>query len=218
MSSNDEDNNVTLENGSIIKLHSKPQSLASTTGWVTWNASLVVIRYLERKCPSDVHGLRVADLSTGNGLVAIAAAYLGASSVIATEVPTCSPLTRVNVEENPNVQNRIRVLDYSWGDVVCPIEGCDLVVGSDLLFIAIRDNIYEQLHKTLVDICIANKKLLFCYEERIVEKEQAFMVALEKDLQVNCVPDDQIHVVDDSQDIFYEPAIIRMYILTAKAS
>ncbi|KAI2512878.1 lysine methyltransferase [Fragilaria crotonensis] len=230
MSDNDENNSVILKNGSIIQLHSEPQSLATTTGWVTWNASMAVIRFLEHHTlehNNDSHstnddnnvvvkGCHVADLSTGNGLVALAMAYLGASSVLATEVPACSTLTRVNIATNPTVEHVLRVVDYSWGDHVCPIQECDLVIGSDLLFIAIRDSIYDQLRKTILDICAANKKLLFCYEERILDKEQAFMKSLENDLQVYSIPEDQIDVGSDSIDIFYEPPSIRMYILTCK--
>jgi Lysine methyltransferase len=244
MSINDENNTVMLTNGSVIHLHSEPQSLASTTGWVTWNASLAVIRYLERQNDKDednnnddnitnsnnnenttvmiaVKGRRMADLSTGNGLVALAMAYMGAASVVATEVPACLALTRANMEQNnpkihPTVLSSQKVLDYSWGDETCPIQGCDLVIGSDLLFIAIRDCIYDQLRKTLIDICAANKMLLFCYEERILDKEQAFMRDLEHHLQVHSVPEEQIDVGSDSTDMFYEPPSIRMYILTAK--
>ena len=247
MSINDENNTVKLTNGCVIQLHSEPQSLASTTGWVTWNASLAVIRYLERQNDKDnnddnisnddnfnnsnnnenttmmiaVKGRRVADLSTGNGLVALAMAYMGAASVVATEVPACLALTRANMEQNnpkihPTVLSSQKVLDYSWGDETCPIQDCDLVIGSDLLFIAIRDCIYDQLRKTLIDICATNKMLLFCYEERILDKEQAFMRDLEHHLQVHSVPEEQIDVGSDSTDMFYEPPSIRMYILTAK--
>jgi predicted nicotinamide N-methyase len=224
MSDNDENNSVILKNGVVIQLHSEPQSLASTTGWVTWNASIAVIRYLERHSMDNknnhsdmVKGCHVADLSTGNGLVALAMAYLGASSVMATEVPACSTLTRVNIATNPMVEHVLNVVDYTWGDKFCPIQACDLVIGSDLLFIAIRDSIYDQLRKTILDICAANNKLLFCYEERILDKEQAFMKSLEEDLQVCSIPEDQIDVGSDSTDIFYEPPSIRMYILTSKA-
>eukprot|EP00545_Synedropsis_sp_CCMP1620_P007835 CAMPEP_0119011546 /NCGR_PEP_ID=MMETSP1176-20130426/5750_1 /TAXON_ID=265551 /ORGANISM="Synedropsis recta cf, Strain CCMP1620" /LENGTH=227 /DNA_ID=CAMNT_0006964393 /DNA_START=51 /DNA_END=734 /DNA_ORIENTATION=- len=216
---NDEDHRVTLKNGSVIQLHSEPQSLAKTTGWMTWNASVALIDYLQSPhCKNDDIGSHniMADLSTGNGLVALAAAYLGASSVVATEVPSCSALTRVNVECNPTVKDLIQVKDYLWGDDTCPIQGCDLVLACDLLFIAIRDSIYEQLHKALVDICKGNKKLLFAYEERIVNKEQAFMANIAKELKVEAVPDDHIEVTNDGDDMFYEPPSIRMYFLTMK--
>ena len=221
MSINDDDSSVTLQNGSVIQLHSQPQSLATTTGWVTWNASIALIRYLERlqqskHAPFLLPGSRVADLSSGNGLVALAAAYLGASSVLATEIPACSTLTRWNVDANPQVKHLVRVVDYKWGDDVCPIQGCDLVIGSDLLFIAIRDNIYDQLRRTLVEICSANKTMLFGYEERIIDKERAFMASLEHDcaLVVEAVPEGQIDVGIDSVDIFFEAPSIRMYILS----
>lgn len=216
MTSNDEDQRVTLKNDAVIQLYSEPQSLAKTTGWMTWNASIALIDYLQSP-HCDVKGRKIADLSTGNGLVALAAAYLGASSVIATEVSSCSPLTRINVKCNPTVKDIIQVKDYLWGDDgVCPIQGCDLVLACDLLFIAIRDSIYEQFHKALVDVCKANEKVLFAYEERILIKEQEFIANLAKDLNVEPVPDDHIEVTNDGDDMFYEPPSIRMYVFTLK--
>jgi len=215
MSINEEDHTVTLQDGAVIQLYSEPQAFAKTTGWVTWNASISLIRFLERNgsCRDKV----VADLSTGNGLVALAAARLGASSVMATEVPSCSPLTHVNVSCNPDVKDTIQVKDYSWGDDDCPIEGRDLVLASDLLFIAIRDSICDIFHATLVHICNANNTLLFCYEERLPDKEQGFIKGLEHDLCVVPIPEEQIEFPDDSNnDIFYEPPSIRMYYVTAK--
>jgi predicted nicotinamide N-methyase len=217
MASNDEDHRVTLKNGVEIQLHAEPQSFArDTTGWMTWNASISLIDYLQSPHCNDVEGRKVADLSTGNGLVTLAAAYIGATSVVATEIPSCSALTRVNVDCNPNVKDIIKVKDYLWGEDVCPIQGCDLVLACDLLFIAVRDSIYELLHKSLVDICHANEKLLFAYEERIVNKEQAFMVNLAKELNVEAIPHAHIEVTNDGDDMFYEPPSIRMYLLTRK--
>jgi predicted nicotinamide N-methyase len=217
-SNEDEDHRVTLKNGTAIQLHAEPQSFArDTTGWMTWNASISLIDYLQSPHCLGVKGQKVADLSTGNGLVALAAAYLGAKGVVATEIPSCSALTRVNVDCNPSVKNIIEVKDYLWGaEGNCPIQGCNLVLACDLLFIAVRDSIYDLLHKSLVDICQANERLLFAYEERIVNKEQAFMTNLAKELNVEAIADAHIEVTNDGDDMFYEPPSVRMYFLTKK--
>jgi predicted nicotinamide N-methyase len=213
----DSDCSIQLSNGSTIYLYSKPQSLTTTTGWVTWNASLAVIRYLEMH-PEELLGRIVGDLSTGNGLVALAAAYLGASSVVATEVSKCSPLTNMNVTMNPSVQHQIQIHDYDWGSNVCPIQDCDLVIGSDLLFIAIRDNIYSELRATLILLCHTNRRVLFAYEERILDKELSFLKHLEHDLKVTEILDEAFHGRNESYDIFYEPPRTRLFLMCCKGS
>ena len=223
-SSSDSDHSVKLQNGRItVHLHPDPQSLAqNTTGWVTWNATVSVLAYLEEHVHDLVRNANVGDLSTGNGLIALATAYMGARHVVATEVPTCLPLTMANVCANPTIQDRIQVLSYKWGqqgEGECPIRNCRLVVGCDLLFIAIRDGLCDELRQCLVELCQNNNQVLFAFEERVVDQEQAFMESLEQRLHVHRVPDEQVVTKDLSNaegenDMFYEAPSVRLYLLT----
>lgn len=54
------------------------------TGATVWPAAIVLVRYLERH-PHLVRGRRVVDLGSGTGITSVAAAVLGAASVVCTD-------------------------------------------------------------------------------------------------------------------------------------
>jgi predicted nicotinamide N-methyase len=65
-----------------------------------WLGGQVVARYVLDH-PEEVAGLRVLDLATGSGLVAIAAARAGAASVVAADIdPLSSAAVRLNAALN----------------------------------------------------------------------------------------------------------------------
>ena len=182
-----------------VLLEDDPSAFAvgSSTGWTTWNASMVLCQYLQQHPPTPpggtgagaddakyvpptlpLAGLNVSDLSSGNGLVALCAARLGARSVIATETDACTALTRRNVLLNA-LGDRVRVAPFYWGDAPCPAcDGCDLVLFCDLLYIAIRDGLEPQLEDTVRRVCASGAHVLFAFEERALEEEEAFMARL----------------------------------------
>ena len=104
-----------LADGKTVVLESEPSNYATgtSTGWMTWNASVVLCDYLETRVLVDQgrgndsnnsndsnDSTRVADVSSGNGLVAVCLARLGCESVVATETTECVELTRRNAELN----------------------------------------------------------------------------------------------------------------------
>ena len=46
---------------------------------------------------------------------------------------------------------------------------------TDLLYIAIRDSLEDELEQTLRDVCRCGARALFAFEERALEEEAAFM-------------------------------------------
>jgi len=67
---------------------------------VAWLGGQALARYVLDH-PSEVAGRRVLDLGSGSGLVAIAAALVGASSVLAADVdPSCATVIPVNAAHN----------------------------------------------------------------------------------------------------------------------
>jgi len=213
-----------LKNGSVIFMHPEPGSLAKTTGWVTWSAAFAVISYLERNVQILVKGKTLGDLSTGNGVVALAAAYLGAKSVICTEIPSCSTLPRENLKRNIDIKDRVLVEDFYWGEKekVCPILSCDIDFACDLLFIAIRDGLIDELEKTLLEMVQNNKIVIFIYEERLTDKEQLFIDGLTQrtnpKTKVSEIPQNSYDITEYQNsheeslcDIFDLPPSIRMY-------
>lgn len=74
------------------------------TGVTAWDGALLLARYLE-VCSSNVRGCRVLELGAGwrCGVVGIAAAALGAQSVLMTDLPYVLPLLRSNMDSNQNL-------------------------------------------------------------------------------------------------------------------
>ena len=68
------------------------------TGTTVWDASTVLVRYLQR-CGAPVAGSRIVDLGSGTGVTGFAAAALGAS-VTVTDQAQILFLMRQNLEAN----------------------------------------------------------------------------------------------------------------------
>lgn len=237
------------------------------TGWCVWEASNVALRYLEsddnirgllnlpHKTTShtaaddsggiDFSKLKLVDLSSGAGLVALACAKAGAS-VIATDVPAQLPQLIQNVERE-ELNTLIQVTPLFWGeDISCckPREAgegkwFDIVIASDIVFIAIRDHREAELKATLIDMARRSHAVLFSFEERVIREEQDFMESLglgatEADaapLDVTELKGDAVKVEAETAlkgagghadtdlwnpSLFWEPPPIRMFILRAK--
>jgi predicted nicotinamide N-methyase len=217
-----------LRDGRCIHSHPEPGSLAQTTGWVTYNSSMVCLRYFEDH-PLLVKNKRCGDLSSGNGLIAIALSLLGARHVLATEVTLCLELTRANVDINALAYpeyNMPTAKELFWGSPDSPFsEEDDLIVACDLLFIAVRDGLLEELASTLKQLVSKKTSVLFCFEERISRKEKKFMEDIATCLRVQVIPKAEmdLSVCQDADDesglgLFYEPPEIHMYLLQEKAT
>ena len=219
-------------NGQRIGLVSDANALSTTTGWTTWDSAHVVIKYLEATGLVGA-GRSAMDISTGNGLVALAMAALGASSVIATEVEACVQLTRRNVAANLDAApssagghfaSRVHVREYAWGDAAWPsgptgAPGIDVAVVCDSLFIAIRDGVEDLLMETLRESVGRASVVVFAYEERVCEKENAFMdrlkerVAHAEEVPAEDLDLDAARLGETAYDPFYERPPVRLWLL-----
>jgi predicted nicotinamide N-methyase len=93
-----------------------------------WAGGQALARYV-LDYPALVAGRRVLDVATGSGLVAIAAAIAGASSVEATDIDAfATAAVTLNAEEN-HVAVTPRL-----GDVVGTDEGWDAVLAGDIFY------------------------------------------------------------------------------------
>lgn len=211
-----------------------PSDMSSTTGRKTWNAALVTKEYLRRK---SVRGMRILDVSSGNGYLAVALGLLGAEKVFATECPKCVRLLKANLEENfGSASSNMKAVEYSWGDDCAKVSSCieevDTIVFSDLLFICFRDDILNLFEKTLLDLLPQNggKEGLFCYETRLVDKEQQFieefMMKHFDVTEIDCGAEGLLDACQETEQgeidlgelsIFYQPPSVRLLILKRKA-
>jgi predicted nicotinamide N-methyase len=91
---------------------------------------MVCLCYFEDH-PSLVKNKRCGDLSSGNGLIAIALSLLGARHVLATEVTLCLELTQANVHiialANPEC-NMPTVKELFWGSPDSPFSEEDNLI------------------------------------------------------------------------------------------
>ena len=210
--------------------------LSSTTGRKTWTAALVTKEYLQRR--EDLNDTTILDVSSGNGYLAIALAMIGTNKVYATECPKCVRLLEANLEENSRnfVVDPIAI-EYSWGDDISKISSrvalCDLniVVFSDLLYITFRDAIEGLFEKTLLDLLPQHSATqgLFCYESRLVDREQNFIDSfLSKHFlvtEIDCAKEGLLDACQETEQgevdcgelsIFYQPPPVRLLLLERK--
>jgi hypothetical protein len=76
-----------------------PNLPGAGTGVTGWDGALLLARYLE-VCSSCVRGYRVLELGAGCGVAGIAAAALGAQSVLMTDLTAILPLLQSNIDRN----------------------------------------------------------------------------------------------------------------------
>eukprot|EP00968_Pinguiococcus_pyrenoidosus_P009068 scaffold699_cov231-Pinguiococcus_pyrenoidosus.AAC.6 len=208
---------------------SEAGGLSRTTGWTTWDSAHILLDYLSRN--EVLQDAAVADISTGNGFVALSCAALGASRVIATEVSRCVELTKQNVALNleragaeASWAQNVQVLELQWGDQLAPeLRECSTALICDALFIAIRDGIEAELLDTITQLCQAGLKVLFIYEERVVTQERDFIDGAKAQLLWEEIPPESLDLnaalgKDDSDgeadvvpDLFYEPPAVRLW-------
>jgi SAM-dependent methyltransferase len=114
-------------------------SLAGSTGTVVWNSSLLLTRLLERLAvldPTVLNDKTILELGCGTALVSLAAACLGAHSVLATDGnPDVVELATQNIDRN-RYQDTVQATTLPWGllSAMDFSETADLVLGSDLMY------------------------------------------------------------------------------------
>ncbi|KAL9183937.1 hypothetical protein ACHAXT_002023 [Thalassiosira profunda] len=113
--------------------------MAGRTGVAVWNSGILLMRLLDalsQANPSIFKDQSVVELGCGTGLASIAAAKLGAASVLATDSnPEVLALARRNIERN-NVSSVATTAALQWGLMdATEYEGtADVIIGSDLTY------------------------------------------------------------------------------------
>ncbi|GBG28368.1 Protein-lysine N-methyltransferase efm3 [Hondaea fermentalgiana] len=174
-------------------------AMEGTTGWTVWNASYVILRFLETELAGKAlpgypaltggagaawwKGKRVLDLSAGLGVLGIACAKLGAN-VVLTDIGAKQVATmEANVELNGLSKDQAVCAPLAWGDVQgfadlqTHFGPFDLVLASDLVYVGIRDGLLESLGATLQQAVQHDPKtsVLMSFEERQGRREREFL-------------------------------------------
>ncbi|KAJ4846830.1 hypothetical protein Tsubulata_004627 [Turnera subulata] len=128
---------------------------AFTGSWL-WNSALFLSRWLASSHPHhiDLQGKKVLELGAGVGLPGLAAARLGASRVVLTDIAPLLPVLLRNVEVN-GLGDRVEVKELSWGsdESLSRIGGSgefDVVLMSDVFF---DQEEVAKLGRTLKGLC-----------------------------------------------------------------
>lgn len=97
--------------GRELRVHEQQMAIAPGFGSIAWDCAFLLATFLEAN-PALLKGRRAVDIGTGTGLVALAAANVGAH-VVATDLTDLLPLTAVNVAANAHA------LRAGGGTVTC---------------------------------------------------------------------------------------------------
>lgn len=168
----------------ITQIPREKEAGDDNTGWCLWEASNVLMRFLaddqnlRELFHDDVEwpSLRILDFSAGAGLVTLASAAAGAT-VVSCDIPSQLPQLELNVRD---AAVTARVIPFLWGQPTDALAAAvsaasdaprllppyDLVLASDIVFIAIRDGLTGPLAASLVDLAGRQARyVLFVFEE-----------------------------------------------------
>uniref|UniRef100_A0A914W7S7 Uncharacterized protein n=1 Tax=Plectus sambesii TaxID=2011161 RepID=A0A914W7S7_9BILA len=115
---------------------------------VLWDSAIILARYVATHRQLVV-AKRVLELGAGTGLPSMAAVHAGASSVIATDIPSAIDLLQGNIARNVPSNSPVTVRPLIWGrpldqQINLPV---DLILGADLVY---NEEVFEDLKATLL--------------------------------------------------------------------
>jgi len=144
--------------------------------------------------PAWLRTASICDFSAGVGLVGIALASAGCTAVTASDIACQLPLLRSNisasiVSEDVAADCEPSVAEYWWGTPVTSLlphstspagaPAFDVVLASDILFIALRDGVTGSLASSLRSLAHTCGAVLMAWEERLPDQEQEWLQALQ---------------------------------------
>ena len=152
-----------------------------SSGWI-WQAGRVLASQLLSSSSVDLRKLRILELGSGTGWLALTLAHEGAI-VTATERPGAVALLTRNVyghldriartNSDMEVDNiSVEVEQCIWEDATTQVPGeFDIIIGSDILYLV--ESYTPLLNTLLIHNC---KRCILTWEERIPEEEALFLV------------------------------------------
>jgi len=169
-------------------------------GASVYDAAFVLADHLHRGGVS-LNGKRVVELGTGPGLVAVAAAILGAAEVVATDGDEeLLSLTEENLDDNviriagEDVRGRCRASQLMWGDseaVNAMQPPFDVVLAADVAAVVYEEH-FSGLVASLAALSNESTLILLAYHRRHSD-EDVFFEKLSSTFTYSVVPDDCIH-------------------------
>ena len=148
-----------LPNESRVKLVENKAIISNgTTGLVTWPPSLAIIEYLLRNRISK--GLKVLELGSGSGLLAIVLSLLDCQVTATDHHPTVLERIENNARLN---HSKLSVYYLDWCSPIMFHQDFDLIVGVDIIF---DPSLIEPLVELLKAIATTNNEILLAVTQR----------------------------------------------------
>eukprot|EP01064_Diplonema_japonicum_P036550 TRINITY_DN823_c5_g1_i1.p1 TRINITY_DN823_c5_g1~~TRINITY_DN823_c5_g1_i1.p1 ORF type:complete len:216 (+),score=35.60 TRINITY_DN823_c5_g1_i1:53-700(+) len=156
-----------------------PEGADPTARWV-WDAATPFAEWLceNKKC---VEGKRVVEIGAGTGLVGIAAALLGAESVVLTDLPSELPLLQENADLNSAPNTTVAPCEWGNKSHLSSLGTFDVILVSDCLYGRDDDTISLLLLDTLIALShpTTHVYLAYCYRENLIMDLSFFETAEE---------------------------------------
>lgn len=174
---------INLPHGRNINI-SQARSVSSLTGWLVWPVAEHLCKYLI-DTPSLVKGKTVMELGAGTGLVGLICSYLGARTVVLTDLQEALPLCSQNVDSNRSVLSgdcAVYTRRLTWGNdedlsnVLAETGPIDLILGSDIVYHQ-SEEVLNALVKSISAACNPSTVVIIAYEDReaMIEDELFFL-------------------------------------------
>ena len=136
---NSEIYDLLLDDGRCISLQqiSGGEAKGLGTGAFVWPAAHVLAKYLEKRFDKGMKSLYVVDIGSGTGCTGLAAAMLGANTVL-TDQQCILDLTYRNMmkmcQDNHISSSLVKTYEYNWGESVAHLNPpFDIILVSDCI-------------------------------------------------------------------------------------
>ncbi|KAF8395266.1 hypothetical protein HHK36_019208 [Tetracentron sinense] len=206
------------------QLHFSQDPNSKHLGTTVWDASMVLIKFLEKNCrkgrfcPSKLKGKRVIELGAGCGVAGFGMALLGCD-VISTDQIEVLPLLMRNVERNTSriIQTNpvsesfgsIQVAELDWGneDHIKAVDPpFDYIIGTDIVY---AEHLLEPLLQTIFALSGPKTTILLGYEIRSTTLHEQMLHTWKNNFEVKTVPKAKM-------DSKYQHASIQLFIMGLK--
>lgn len=206
------------------QLHFAQDPNSKHLGTTVWDASMVLVKYLEKNCrkgkfcPSKLKGKRVVELGAGCGVAGFGMSLLGCD-VISTDQTEVLPILMRNVErntsrimqKNPDTDpiGSVNVAELDWGnqDHIKALDPpFDFIIGTDVVY---AEHLLEPLLQTILALSGPKTSILIGYEVRSTSVHEQMLQMWRKNFVVKTVSRAKM-------DSKYQHPSIQLFIMSLK--
>lgn len=184
------------------------QEVEGDVGCVVWDAAIVLAKYLEVREKGEKKLLQestVVELGSGTGCVGLAAALLGASHVILSDLPELLPLLEINRAQNTSsVSGVVEVQQLTWGNTqqIQAVKTPDVILLADCIYYG---ESLEPLVSTVKALSGPTTTVIMSYEQRTdgnkPQLQRKFFDLMEEYFTKQQIPEEEHHDIYRSEDI-----------------